>query len=265
MLKEDDAPPPADNDSGDEQRKARAYKPVSSKYPNHVWLVDLTVVPTSIGFWTTWMPFTLPQSWPFCWWIACVVDHYSRRVMGFWVFPKQPSSIDTRGFLGRAISHVGERPKYLISDKGGQFTAPGFETWCRRKGVEPRYGATDRRGATAVIERFFRSLKEEWLRGGVVPLRRESIRRHLSLYVAWSCEHRPHQGLGGKTPEEVYQGRRPANRKARWEPRPNWPEDSPCAAPQANPKRMLPSRVAIVVRFHEGSRHLPIVEVKRAA
>jgi len=135
MLKEEDTPPPADSGASKEQMKARAYKPVSSKYPNHVWLVDLTVMPTSAGFWTAWFPFTVPQRWPWCWWIACVVDHYSRRVMGFCVFSKQPSSVDTRGFLGRAISRVGDAPKYLISDKGGQFTAPGFETWCRRRNI----------------------------------------------------------------------------------------------------------------------------------
>jgi hypothetical protein len=37
---------------------------VTAKYPNHVWHVDLTVVPTG-GFWTPWRPFALPQKWPF--------------------------------------------------------------------------------------------------------------------------------------------------------------------------------------------------------
>jgi putative transposase len=264
MLKEDDTPPPADSGTAQEQRKARAHKPVCSKYPHHVWLVDLSVAPTSAGFWVPWMPLTLPQTWPFCWWLACVVDHYSRRVMGFALFSKQPSSIDIRRFLGRAISHAGKAPKYLISDKGGQFTAPGFTVWCRRKRIEPRYAAAGQRGATAVIERFWRSLKEEWLRRGVVPLRRESMRRHVSSYLGWYFEFRPHQGLGGRTPKEVYERRRPANKRARWEPRPKWPKASPCATPRAKPKRSPPFRLAVVVRFHEGSRHLPIVELKRA-
>jgi len=75
----------------------------------------------------------------------------------------------------------------------------------------------------------------------------------------------PHQGLGGRTPKEVYEGLLPANRKARWEPRPKWPPDSPCAQPQARPKRRQPRRLAIVLRLHEGSRLLPIVELKRVA
>jgi hypothetical protein len=44
--------------------------------------VDLTAVPIIAGFWAAWLPFTLPQRWPFWWWVAIVIDHFSRRVMG---------------------------------------------------------------------------------------------------------------------------------------------------------------------------------------
>ena len=49
---------------------------VTAKRPNHVWHVDLTTVPTGRGFWTAWLPFSVPQCWPFCWWVAVVVDHF---------------------------------------------------------------------------------------------------------------------------------------------------------------------------------------------
>jgi len=38
-----------------------AGRVVTSKYPNHVWMVDLTTVPTGLGFWCSWLPFALPQ------------------------------------------------------------------------------------------------------------------------------------------------------------------------------------------------------------
>jgi hypothetical protein len=41
---------------------------VTAKRPNHVWHVDLTTVPITTGFWTSWLPFALPQFSPFCWW-----------------------------------------------------------------------------------------------------------------------------------------------------------------------------------------------------
>src|SRR5437867_4727008 len=84
---------------------------VTAKYPNHVWHVDLTTVPTSAGFWTSWLPFALPQCWPFCWWLAIVLDHYSRRVLGFAVFKRQPTSEQVRHFLGQVIARVGAAPK----------------------------------------------------------------------------------------------------------------------------------------------------------
>jgi transposase InsO family protein len=31
-------------------------------------------------------PFALTQHWPFCFWVAIVVDHFSRRVMGVTAF-----------------------------------------------------------------------------------------------------------------------------------------------------------------------------------
>src|SRR5206468_5068027 len=31
-------------------------------------------VPTSLGFWAPWLPCSLPPIWPFCWWVAVVVD-----------------------------------------------------------------------------------------------------------------------------------------------------------------------------------------------
>ena len=55
---------------------------VTAKYPNNVWHVDLTVLPTGLGFWCSWLPFALPQRWPFCFWLAVAIDHFSRRAMG---------------------------------------------------------------------------------------------------------------------------------------------------------------------------------------
>jgi transcriptional regulator with XRE-family HTH domain len=69
---------------------------VTAKRPNHVWHVDLSAVPISSGLWTAWLPWALPQRWPFCWWIAVAVDHFSRRVLGFAVFDQPPTSAAVR-------------------------------------------------------------------------------------------------------------------------------------------------------------------------
>jgi hypothetical protein len=44
-----------------------APRRITARRPNDLWHVDLTTVPTGLGFWISWSPFALPQSWPFCW------------------------------------------------------------------------------------------------------------------------------------------------------------------------------------------------------
>jgi len=130
-----------------------AGRVVTAKRPDHVWHVDLTLVPTTGGFWVPWLPNALTQRWPFCGWVALVVDHFSRRVMGYTVFDQQPTSLAVRTFLGRLMSKCGVKPKYIICDQGEQFACPKFETWCQnRQGITPRFGAVGEHGSIAIIE-----------------------------------------------------------------------------------------------------------------
>jgi putative transposase len=194
-----------------------------------------------------------------------VIDHFSRGVIGFAVFTKQPSSVEVRSFLGRAIGKCGQSPKYIVSDLGTQFDCAGYRSWCVRKGIEYRYSSAGSLAATAVIERFFRSLKEEMLRRGDVPFQRDELRATLTSYVGWFSEHRPHQGLGGRTPNEVRFGRKPANENARIEPRAQWPRRSPCALPKAAQRGRSGRVVELVVQHHGGDGRLPVVELRSAA
>ena len=117
----------------------------------------------------------------------------------------------------------------------------------------------------AILERFFRSLKKEMLRRGRVPFRSDELRALLNSYIAWHCEHRPHQGLGGRTPDEVCFGVEPANEMPRMEPRALWPKCSACAAPRAPVKENRGRVVALVVRHHDDDARLPVVELRAAA
>jgi putative transposase len=204
---------------------------VTAKYPNHVWHVDLTAVSILGGFWTSWLPFALPQCWPFCWWVAVVLDHYSRRMMGFAVFAQQPTSVQVRSLLGRTIHSAGRAPKYLICDKGRQFWCSGFKDWCRRRAIKPRYGAIGQHGSLAAIERFILTIKTHCTRVILVPTRRDKMREELNRFAEWYNDSRPHMTLKGSTPDEVYQGRHPTCRYPRLEPRARWPRGAPCAKP----------------------------------
>lgn len=238
---------------------------VTAKHPNHVWHVDLTTIPIGSGFRTSWLPFALPQRWPFCWWVAIVMDHFSRRAMGFAVFSDVPTSASIRAFLGRAIRTAGGVPKHVICDQGAQFSCPGFLEWCRRNDIRPRFGAVGQHGSIAVIERFIRTLKTEGMRRFLVPALRNTFRRELLLFLGWYNEHRPHMTLHGQTPDEVYFSRPPANRRPRCEPRPFWPRCSRCAAPQTLVAGQPGAKFRLELQFVDGRRHLPVMMLHRAA
>ena len=99
----------------------------------------------------------------------------------------------------------------------------------------------------------------------LVALRRETFRGELVAFIDWYNEYRPHTTLGGKTPEEVYHHRYPANRRPRIEPRQRWPRGSPCAKPQTLIAGKPGQRFELVVSFHKQQRHLPVVKLNRAA
>jgi putative transposase len=244
---------------------AHSGRSIRAKEPDHIWNVDLTTIPTAMGFWCSWLPWALPQRWPFCWWIAVAVDHFSRRVTGFAVFEQQPTSAAVRVSLGRTIRKARSCPRHLITDHGRQFTDGGFRRWCRRRGIRQRFGAVEKYGSLSVVERLIQTIKNECTRKLIVPYDRSMLWRELSLFVEWYNGHRPHSTLEARTPDEVYFALQPACRAARFEPRPRWPRDSPCAEPQAHVRGRRGQRLDLNVTYLAGRRHLPIVELKKAA
>jgi hypothetical protein len=120
------------------------------------------------------------------------------------------------------------------------------------------------RGSIAVVERFILTMK--CLLAGLllVPYRREGFRRELDLIAQWYNDVRPHSTLAGRTPNEVYGGKYPANRRPRFEPR-RWPRGSPCARPWALMRGKPGLRLELQVRFYRGRKHLPIVTLQPAA
>jgi hypothetical protein len=225
---------------------------VTAKYPGYAWHVDLTTVPTWSEFWVPWTPFALPQSWPFCWWVAVAVavDHFSRALVGFAVFFSRPTSADVQRFLDRAIHRSGRPPKYTITGKGRQFWCRPFRQWCRRRGIRPRFGAVGKYGSIAIVERFIRSMKNECTRRIIIPLGLVAMRRELALYFRWYDDHRPSMALGGRTPREVHEGLQPANAEPRFEAEAQAADTQPVriststrhrkARSKAPPRRRLP-------------------------
>jgi hypothetical protein len=147
----------------------------------------------------------------------------------------------------------------MVTDQGTQFRK-AYQGWCDAHGVTPRFGAVGRYGSIAIIERFWAILKGEGLRRIVLPLRYEAMCRDVQFFVEWYNVHRPHSSLDGATPNEAYFQTAAARDGPRFECRAKWPlgEGVTLRAEQG-------AAVKLAVSFLEGRRHLPVVELLRAA
>ena len=91
------------------------------------------------------------------------------------------------------------------------------------------------------------------------------MRADIVRWIDWCNEHRPHFGLHGRTPNEVYFGRFPAHCRPRIEPRPEWPRQSHCAWPQVLAAGKPGARIHVELERVDGQMHLPIIRLRRAA
>ncbi len=221
-------PPPA----ASARARRSSGRTVIARRPNHVWGIDHSTVSTGLGFWVPWMPGAIIPVWPFCFWLSVVVDHFSRRVLAVGVYLGEPTAAETARLLDRARKRAGCAPKYTVTDQGVQFQRV-YRAWCERRGVTPRFGAIGKYGSIALVERFWRTMKSEAFGPGrrLVPLSRTTMARLCNRFATWYNESRPHQGLSGRTPNEVFFAREPANRRPRLEPRARYPAGAACAAP----------------------------------
>ncbi|MBL8741363.1 MAG: DDE-type integrase/transposase/recombinase [Myxococcales bacterium] len=235
---------------------------VAAKHPQHVWHVDLTFVPTSLGLWVPWPPSALPPRWPFGWWVGAVLDHHTRAIVQASVWHSVPNATQVVDLLRAALTAAGRAPRHIVSDQGVQFR-DDYREWCRSLNVRPRFGAVHQHGSIAIIERFWRSMKDECFRRIPVPLALAAMTRELAAYLDWYHAHRPHQALGGLTPAERMSAKRPARDKRRLEPRPNMP------IAVSRPARMKPRRVKgslqLCVVRELGAAKLPVLDLRQAA
>ena len=208
---------------------------VRARYPNHVWVVDLTDVRGLFGV----AAFK----------VGAVFDVFSRMPLSARVFSKEPTSAEVARFVtGSAMRHG--RPVHFVSDRARCFTAQFFRRKLRRLEVKQRFGAVGKKGSIALIERLWRTLKDVLGLRLLRPLVAEDLRRKVEVGLVHYAHFRPHQALGGATPAEIYFGRTPKHLSA------------------IPPPRGRPAQAVTVPRFEisflDSERRLPVLLRKAA-
>lgn len=182
-------PPPRPDRHG--PRGHQGMEPLRARRPGQVWLLDFTRVG---GLFRSVR-------------VGAIIDAFSRKVLAIGVVPGEPTAAFALRLLRQAVGAAGV-PGCVVTDRGRQFTARAFTRALRRRGIRQRFGAVGQSGSIALLERFWRSMKGEYARGLFLYRPVRAIERDLANYAAWFNTERPHQGLGGRTPDDAHRGKR---------------------------------------------------------
>lgn len=156
----------------------------AADYPNQIWCGDVTYV------WTG-------KRWSY---LAVVLDLYARQVVG-WAMSNSPDSALTAKALRLAYESRG-RPKGLIfhSDQGCHYTSLKFRQTLWRFQIKQSMSRRGNCWDNAPMERFFRSLKTEWMPTTgwrSFDEAKAAVSRYITGYYSLL---RPHTFNGGLTP-----------------------------------------------------------------
>lgn len=154
--------------------------------PDLAWAADITYIPLTNGFG----------------YLFAIMDWFSRYVIEW-----ELSNLLDAEFCLEALKRglVRRRPEIFNTDQGVQFTCYRFVELLESGGVKISMDGKGRALDNVFIERLWRSVKYEdvYLRGYASL---KDVREGLKRYFKYYNEGRPHQGLGNRTPAEIYFG-----------------------------------------------------------
>jgi putative transposase len=131
--------------------------------------------------------------------LAIVMDLYSCRVVGWSISTRMTVDLVERA-LQMAINIRQPKTGLLFhSDRGSQYTSGQFSRWLNKYKITTSMSSVGACLDNAVVERFFGSLKNEWLLN-LVHLTRETMKMDAEEYIRYYNHERLHTTLGDLTP-----------------------------------------------------------------
>lgn len=154
--------------------------------PNQVWCGDVTYI------WTG-------NRWAY---LAVVIDLFARKPVG-WAMSYSPDSELTANALTMAYELRGRPDNVMFhSDQGSHYTSRKFRQRLWRYQIIQSMSRRGNCWDNAPMERFFRSLKTEWIPTIGYRSFKEAKIDIAKYIIGYYSQVRPHQHNGGLTPNE---------------------------------------------------------------
>jgi len=136
---------------------------------NQVWAGDITYLKTGEG----WM------------YLAVVMDLYSRRIVGWEINKRMTTDLIERALMRAVKARRPKRGLVFHSDRGSQYTSCRFRSLLSKHGLRSSMGDVGACWDNAVVERFFGSLKHDWILKVHQPTRihmKEDVAAYMRYY-----------------------------------------------------------------------------------
>ena len=156
------------------------FNPVA---PNEVWAGDVTYLRTAEG----WM------------YLAIVMDLYSRRTVGWHIDKRMTTDLICKAMIKAVNLRQPKTGLVFHSDRGSQYTSKWYRGLLKRYGVRASMGDVGACWDNAVVERFFGSLKHDWLLKVAQPTR-EHMKQDVAAYMKYYNLDRLHTSNGDMSP-----------------------------------------------------------------
>lgn len=150
---------------------------------NEVWAGDITYLKTAEG----WM------------YLAIVMDLFSRRIVGWHIDTRMTTDLICKAMIKAVNLRQPSKGLVFHSDRGSQYTSQRYRKLLESYGVRASMGDVGACWDNAVVERFFGSLKHDWIFKVAQPTR-DHMREDVAAYIKYYNVDRLHTANGSVSP-----------------------------------------------------------------
>ena len=157
---------------------------------NEVWAGDITYLKTGEG----WL------------YLAIVMDLYSRRIIGWAINRRMTQDLVSRALIKAYNLRRPSKGLVFHSDRGSQYTSKHYRRLLTGYGIRASMGDVGACWDNAVVERFFGSLKHDWLFKVHQPTRHH-MKQDVDTYIKYYNLDRLHTANGDMSPVQYENSR----------------------------------------------------------